>query len=160
MAQWPLVLELRQIVQYRSVFINDLDLFPDFNRQIAFGSGTSIIYNYLDYRVRNDTDQAYQFLVSTTDEHLRGELRAQQAPEVKFHIREEDAYFHEAGGNVYRHNKFMRLKRDKRTGLVISTEQIIENNALVVYDRAQINAPILQATPGPEKDEVLTSTTV
>jgi len=133
----------------------DLDLFPDFNRQIPFGSGTSIIYNYLDYRVRNNTDQSYQFLVSTTDEHLRGELRAQRAPEVKFHIREEDAYFHEAGGNVYRHNKVMRLRRDKRTGLVTSTEQIIENNALVAYQRELINAPILKSAP-PKKDAALT----
>ncbi|WP_181968440.1 VanW family protein [Paenarthrobacter nicotinovorans] len=130
----------------------DLDLFPDFNRQIPFGSGTSIIYNYLDYRVRNDTDQAYQFLVSTTDEHLCGELRAERAQDVKFHIREEDAYFHESGGNVYRHNKVVRLTRDKRTGLVTSTEQIIENNALVAYDRALINAPILQAPPSSQTD--------
>ncbi|MBP2269270.1 vancomycin resistance protein VanW [Pseudarthrobacter sp. PvP004] len=137
----------------------DLDLFPDYNRQIPFGSGTSIIYNYLDYRVRNDTDQAYQFLVTTSDEHLRGELRAERAPEVKFHIREEDAYFHEVDGHVYRHNKVMRLTRDKRTGLVTSKEPIIENNALVVYDRTHINAPILDAPPRPENDGVLAAAT-
>ena len=128
----------------------DLDLFLDFNRQIPFGSGTSIIYNYLDYRVRNDTDQAFQFLIHTTDEHLCGELRAERVPGVKFHIREEDAYFHESDGQVYRHNKVIRLTRDKRTGLVTSTEQIIENNALVVYDRALIKAPILSAPPQQE----------
>ncbi|WP_431229941.1 VanW family protein [Paenarthrobacter nicotinovorans] len=123
----------------------DLDLFPDFNRQIPFGSGTSIIYNYLDYRVRNDTDQAFQFLVSTNDEYLCGELRAEHVPDVKFHIREEDAYFYESGNKVYRHNRVMRLTRDKRTGLVTSKQQIIENNALVVYDRSLINAPVLPA---------------
>ena len=37
-----------------------LDLFPDFGRQIPFGTGTSISYNYLDYRVRNDSDNTYQ----------------------------------------------------------------------------------------------------
>ena len=121
----------------------DLDLFPDFNRQIPFGSGTSIIYNYLDYRVRNDTDQSFQFVVSTNDDYLCGELRAERVSGVKFHIREEDAYFYESRGQVYRHNQVMRLTRDKRTGLVTSTEKIIENNALVTYDRRLINAPIL-----------------
>ncbi|MHC8609510.1 VanW family protein [Paenarthrobacter ureafaciens] len=138
----------------------DLDLFPDFHRQIPFGPGTSIIYNYLDYRVRNDTDQAYQFLVTTTDEHLCGELRAERVPATKFHIREEDAYFHEADGNVYRHNKVVRLTRDKRTGLVTSKEQIIENNALIVYDRSLINVPILPERPRPEEpDELLAAVT-
>ena len=121
----------------------ELDLFPDFNRQIPFGSGTSIIYNYLDYRVRNDTDQSFQFLVSVTDEHLCGELRAEKVPAVKFHIKEEDAYFQESGGQVYRHNRIVRLTRDKRSGLVVSREQILENNALVVYDRDLITADIL-----------------
>jgi vancomycin resistance protein VanW len=121
----------------------DLDLFPDFNRQIPFGSGTSIVFNYLDYRVRNDTDQSFQFLVSTNEEYLCGELRAERIPEVKFHIREEDAYFHESKGQVYRHNRVIRLTRDKRSGLVTSREEIVENNALVTYDRDLINAPIL-----------------
>lgn len=40
-----------------------VDLFPDFNRQIPFGTGTSIYYNYLDYRFRNDTQALYQLLV-------------------------------------------------------------------------------------------------
>lgn len=41
-----------------------LDLFPDFGRQIPFGTGTSISYNYIDYRVRNDTTNTYQTSVS------------------------------------------------------------------------------------------------
>ena len=42
-----------------------LDLFPDFGRQIPFGTGTSILYNYKDYRFRNDTPLTYQLLVHT-----------------------------------------------------------------------------------------------
>ena len=46
------------------------DLFPDYKRQIPFGTGTSIVYNYLDYRFRNDTDNVYQLLVYTDGEYL------------------------------------------------------------------------------------------
>ena len=35
---------------------DQLDLFPDFKRVIPFGTGTSIMYNYLDYRFKNTTD--------------------------------------------------------------------------------------------------------
>ena len=31
---------------------DEMDLFPDFGRQIPFGTGTSIMYNYLDYRFK------------------------------------------------------------------------------------------------------------
>lgn len=54
---------------------DQFDLFPDFGRQVPFGTGTSIFYNYLDYRFHNDTEQTYQLLVHTTPTHLCGELR-------------------------------------------------------------------------------------
>lgn len=53
---------------------DQFDLFPDFGRQVPFGTGTSIFYNYLDYRFRNDTEQTYQLLVHTTPTHLCGEV--------------------------------------------------------------------------------------
>ena len=39
-----------------------MDLFPDFGRQVPFGVGTSILYNYLDYRVKNQTEETFQLL--------------------------------------------------------------------------------------------------
>ena len=53
-----------------------MDLFPDYGRKIPFGTGTSILYNYLDYRFRNDTQATYQLRVWVDGEYLRGELRA------------------------------------------------------------------------------------
>jgi vancomycin resistance protein VanW len=120
----------------------ELDLFPDFNRQIPFGTGTSIVYNYLDYRVRNPTDNTFQFRVHLTEEHLCGELRAQQQVPIKYHVREHEAYFYEEGGRVYRHNTVVRSLRDKRTGNQIAAERLLENNALVLYDRSLVRQPI------------------
>ena len=53
-----------------------MDLFPDYGRQIPFGTGTSILYNYLDYRFQNNTDRTYQLTVWTDEEYLHGELLA------------------------------------------------------------------------------------
>lgn len=126
---------------------DNLDLFPDFNRQIPFGSGTSVMYNYLDYRVRNDTDQEFQFVVSTTERYLVGELRTEKALEVKFHIQETDAYFYERDGEVYRHNRIYRSARSKATGNEVERRLVIENDARVVYDRALVAAEILPERP-------------
>ena len=65
---------------------DQIDLFPDFKRTIPFGTGTSIVYNYLDYRFKNTTDITYQLIIYTTDEYLCGELRADKRPDYKYHI--------------------------------------------------------------------------
>lgn len=38
-------------------------LFPDSGRRVPFGTGTSIFYNNVDYRFRNDTDTPVQLLI-------------------------------------------------------------------------------------------------
>ncbi|MHA7281523.1 VanW family protein [Arthrobacter sp. TMS2-4] len=128
---------------------NGLDLFPDYNRQIPWGTGTSIAFNYLDYQVENRTDRTFQFRTRTTDEYLSGELRVDRELPMKFHIREHDAYFYEEGDDVFRHNRITRIERDRRTGQVVSSALILENDGKVAYDRSLIRAEILPARPLP-----------
>lgn len=117
---------------------NGLDLFPDFNRQIPFGSGTSIFYNYRDYRVKNNTDQTYQIFICIENGYLKGEVRAEHPMPIKVHIHEEDAYFHKEDNVFYRHNKIYRRVVDKKTGNTIQDELLLENNARVMYDETLI----------------------
>ena len=70
------------------------DLFPDFGRQVPFGVGTSIAYNYLDYRFKNATDATYQLIVYTTDKYLCGELRCSEICGYIYHIGAEDGTLH------------------------------------------------------------------
>ena len=115
-----------------------VDLFPDYNRQIPFGTGTSILYNYLDYRVRNDTDNTYQLLMRCTDEYLQGEIRAEHPQKWKYHIKAEDERFIRQGGEVYRTGKIFRERVDKATGCVVSKQLIKENRARVLYDTSHL----------------------
>ena len=111
-----------------------LDLFPDFQRKIPFGTGTSIMYNYLDYRFRNTTDRTYQLIVYTTDEYLCGELRADSPQRYKYHIQAEDVYFSRENGVVYRNGKVYRDKVDCVTGNHLGRKLIRVNHAKVMYD--------------------------
>ena len=126
---------------------NGLDLFPDFNRQIPFGTGTSIVYNYLDYRVKNETDMTFQVIVYTTDEYLCGEIRAQHPMTEKVHIREEDAHFFEQGGQLYRHNKIYRRVVDKRTGNTLEDRLLLENTAKTMYGREFVPQEKIRPAP-------------
>lgn len=118
---------------------DNLDLFPDFGRQVPFGVGTSIFYNYLDYRFRNDTDMTFQLTAGTDDRYLFGEIRAERPLEVKYHIRTENESFSEEDGIVYRNGDVFRNTVDKRTGTLISHECIKKNPARVMYDSSSLS---------------------
>ena len=115
-----------------------LDLFPDFGRQIPFGTGTSIVYNYLDYRVKNETDNTYQLLVHVDDTHLCGELRALHEQDHTFHISCEDEHFTREGEFVYRNGIVKRETIDRKTGCHIKSEIIRRNYARVMYDTSNL----------------------
>ena len=125
---------------------DQFDLFPDFGRQVPFGTGTSIFYNYLDYRFRNGTEQTYQILVRTTSTHLCGELRAEAPLPVKYHITAENEHFVREDGIVYRCGEVYRTAVDKTTGNTLSRELLRRNHARVLYDTAGLD--IRDVQPG------------
>lgn len=117
---------------------DQMDLFPDYGRQVPFGTGTSIYYNYLDYRVRNNTDQPFQLIVYTTQRYLCGEIRTTQPLAFCYHIKCEDEFFSKEEETVYRNNKIYRITTDKKTGNIISKERIKTNHARVMYDTSDL----------------------
>lgn len=112
------------------------DLFPDFGRQVPFGTGTSIFYNYLDYRFYNGTDKTYQLLIAVDDTHLRGELRCDQPMAFCYHIKTEKEKFLREDGIVYRVGEVYRSKMDKKTGKTVERQLLRKNHARVMYDTA------------------------
>jgi vancomycin resistance protein VanW len=111
-----------------------MDLFPDFGRQIPFGTGTSIMYNYLDYRFKNNTDTTFQLITYVTDKYLCGELRANKPLDVRYHIKTENEYFSREGDTVYRNSLVFREQIDEKTGNLLLKELIKKNHAMVMYD--------------------------
>ena len=111
-----------------------LDLFPDYGRQIPFGTGTSISYNYIDYRVRNDTANTYQLRLRVDGEYLCGELHAAETLPHTFHIHAENEYFSREQGVVYRNGQVYRDIIDRTTGQVLDSQLIRTNHARVMYE--------------------------
>ena len=119
---------------------DQIDLFPDYKRVIPFGTGTSIVYNYLDYRFKNNTDITYQLIIYVTDEYLCGELRSDKKQDNKYHVVSEDVFFSkEQDGVVYRNGKIYRIKNDCKTGKYINKELIRVNHAKVCYDTSELD---------------------
>ena len=111
-----------------------VDLFPDYGRQIPFGSGTSIYYNYLDYRFTNPTKHTFQLITYVTDTHLCGELRCDSHLDRSYHICTEGEAFVKRADGVYRTGRIYRETYDKESGNLLLRELIKENNAKVMYN--------------------------
>lgn len=122
---------------------DQFDLFPDYGRTVPFGTGTSIAYNYLDYRFCNKTQNTYQLLVHTDGIYLHGELRCSERSAVSYHIAAVDEFFSREGDKVFRNGRILRTCVNKQTGQVIETRCIRQNHAQVLYDPSLITTPIL-----------------
>ena len=113
-------------------------LFPDERRRVPFGTGTSVCYNHIDYRFRNDTDQTVQLLTWIEGEELCGELRSERPFPYRYRLVEENHHFSREGDVYYRISQVYRLVYDRDSGEELAKELILDNHSRVMYDPALI----------------------
>lgn len=113
-------------------------LFPDERRRVPFGTGTSVSYNYLDYRFKNTTDQKVQIVVWIEDGELRGELRSEKEFPYEYDLVEKNHHFRKEGDDYYRVSQVYRNVIDRTTKKTQKRELILDNYSLVMYDHGLI----------------------
>jgi vancomycin resistance protein VanW len=110
------------------------DVFPDANRTQPFGSGATVVYNYVDLQIKNDTPYEYQLKVWVGDKDLEGEWRSEQPCPFKYQIYESEHLIkQEWWGDYMRHNVIRRGVFDPNDNK-ISDEFVTENNAIMMYE--------------------------
>lgn len=115
------------------------DVFPDSGRTLPFGSGATIMYNFVDLKIKNTSDKPIQLKIWLTDKHLKGAILSPQPNEKKFHLIERNHCFVKRQNQYYRYNELWR--QVKKNGQAIKTEKILTNFAPVLYE---INSEYLQ----------------
>lgn len=113
-------------------------LAPDNGKRIPFSSGTSVNYNYIDYQVKNNTEQPMQLLLWCDDEKLYGELRSEKTLAQQYALLEEGHHFHKEGEKYYRISKIYKLTLDKASGELLDKKLVLDNHSEVMYDYALI----------------------
>jgi len=111
---------------------------PDEGGRVPLSAGTSVSYNYVDYRFENDTDQDVQLLVWCEDETLHAELRSQRSFPCTYRVVEEDHHFSQEADKYYRVSKIYREIMDAETGEVLDKQLIRDNHSEVMYDYSLI----------------------
>lgn len=111
-------------------------LAPDLDGiHVPFSAGTSVNYNFLDLRFRNDTSQPMQLCTWCEGDNLQAELRTSAELPHTYHITEEGHHFHlEDDGKYYRISRIYRKTIDKASGKLIDRKLIRDNHSEVMYD--------------------------
>ena len=103
--------------------------------RVPYSAGTSVNYNYLDLRFRNDTDRTVQVIARCEGDELIAELRTSVEFPFVYEIIEEDHHFcKEVNGNYYRKSRIFRVTRDRKTGKLISKDLKWDNRSRVMFD--------------------------
>jgi len=114
--------ELSVIERHRHSF----DIFPDDHRTVPFGTGATVVYNYKDLRLLNQTRHTYQLVFSLSDDMLMGELRSSGTQQWTSYIEERDHVFIQSEEGLYRKNTIYQHSIDGSTGN--KTETLVFNN--------------------------------
>lgn len=106
--------------------------------RVPMSAGTSVSYNYIDYRFQNNTDQTFQLCIWCENEELKAELRSEHDVPYRYEIVEEDHHFHKEGDKYYRISKIYRDTIEKATQKMIDHQLIWDNHSMVMFDEALI----------------------
>ncbi len=109
-------------------------LAPDEGKRVPFSAGTSIRYNYIDYRFKNTTDQDVQLHIWCEGETLNAELRSETEFPYRYELIEKDHHFRKEGEKFYRNSKIYRNVIDKATDKVIDKQLVLDNHSEVMFD--------------------------
>lgn len=112
---------------------HSFDPFPDNGRVLPWGVGCSIVYNYVDLVIRNDTEATFQLHTKVGDRYLEGELRADRELEHSYKVFARHEQFLHHDGEYFRRNEIWRTLIDRRTGNPDGEELVKRNCALVKY---------------------------
>ena len=108
-------------------------LAPDEGKRVPFSAGTSVSYNVLDFRFKNNTDQNVQLCMWCEGEEFFAEVRSEKEFPYIYEIFEEDHRFQKEGKKYYRCSKIYRNIIDRKTKKT-EKELILNNHSEVMYD--------------------------
>lgn len=109
------------------------DVFPDVNRQIPFGCGATLSYNYIDLQFTNTTNYTFAFKLYVDEQFLHGTLLSDVKVNKKYTIIETDHCFKmQWWGGYTRHNTINRAIYCLDSKSTIQ-QFITENNAIMMY---------------------------
>lgn len=113
-------------------FRHSYDVFPDVNRKVPFGAGSTLSYNYVDFQFKNTTDYSFCLKLWMDETHLHGALYSNEPIETTFRVKERDHIMkQQMWGGYSRHNRIVQLATTN--GCTVENELFV-NHAIMMYN--------------------------
>lgn len=112
---------------------HNYDVFPDSSRTQPFASGATVVYNYVDLQISNNTGVPYQLLIRLDDQNLYGEWRSSRPLEERYDVYEREHIIKAEWWGGYTRNNVLARKIYNLNGEELSDEVICVNQAIMMY---------------------------
>ena len=109
-------------------------LAPDQWVRKPFASGTSVSYNYIDYRFKNNTDGVFQLFAWVEDDSLHIYLKSDKTCSNNYKLIEENHHFKQIEGKFYRISQIYVETSNKENGKIINKKLVLDNHSEVMFD--------------------------
>ncbi len=120
-------------LEIKERYRHSYDVFPSVNRNVPFGAGATLSYNYIDLQVKNTTQNEFKIKLYIKNDYLYGELYSKEKINSIYTIEERD---HEIKlqfwGGYTRHNKIVKIEKTEDNSTIETIVAI--NHAIMMYN--------------------------
>lgn len=120
-------------------------LASDIGHRVPMANGTSVSYNYIDYRFKNNTKQDVQIVLWVEKGKLFGQLRSETKFPWYYELEEVDHHFEVEDDKYYRVSKIYKNTIDKKSKEIIDKDLIWDNHSLVMFDTDLIPKDLIKS---------------
>lgn len=110
---------------------HSLDVFPDSGRTVPFGSGATILYNFIDLKAKNVSKHPLQIILWLDETKLWGEIVTDTPGVTGYKVQETDHVFVHHNNTWHRYNRLWRVAKGHNNEL--KSELAVTNFAPVLY---------------------------
>jgi len=109
-----------------------IDVNPSSKENISSRSGATVLYNFIDLKIKNNINCPIQLKIWFTENYLEGQILSAEKIKKTFRVIEKNHCFIRKDDKVYQYNEIYReITKD---GEPVKTEKVITNFYQVLYD--------------------------
>lgn len=106
--------------------------FPDSMENTLKGIDATLAKGFLDLKVRNDTNNTFQIVISFDDEYIYGKLLSKDKMEREYKIKNENLKYLKKSNKIY--EKVDVYRQEVQNGKVVKEEKLYTNETQIGYE--------------------------
>lgn len=108
--------------------------FPNPDKNSLEGVDATINSGWLDLKVKNDTDQIYQIVISFDDQYMYGKILSNKEVSVRAILKNEDFKYLKENDKIYESISVIKVLYDKKTGREVEKRKLYDEVVEVNYE--------------------------